>query len=405
MKLDTNSTAMTVLLALMTALGPVTMNIYVASLPHIATAFAASAGTVQFTLSLYLVGFAAGQIVYGPMSDAFGRRPMLLTGFLIYLISTAVCAMAWSIEALIAARFFQAFGAAGPIIITRAVVRDLHSGSRAAKQLSMMSAIAGVAPISSPILGGILQAAFDWRASFIAMGIFASILALAGLALLPETNTRTKGATAISPRGIYNSFRIVAASPVYRVYLVMTALSYCGFFAFTSGSSHVLQHVFGLDPIQFGTAFALCSLSYILGNASGVRLTPILRLEGMLHLGAWTTFAGGLLCIAGYVAFPDRFIAFLIPVMVFFIGIGFLVPQLVAAAMTPFPDRAGAASSLTGFTQMGSGAIVGLVLGYFLGDTAWPLVIAIAAISTATFTVFALSKNLRATARHSRDQQ
>lgn len=394
MQLKPDSRAMTVLLAFMTAIGPITMDIYLASMPHIGEAFGASAGAVQLTLSLYVVGFAMAQILYGPLSDFRGRRPLLLGGFALYLIATAACAMATSIEMLIVARLVQAIGAAGPIILARAVVRDLYVGIQAARQLGLMSAIMGVTPIGAPIVGGVLQAWFGWRATFIFMAIIGLVLALAAYLYLPETNSRPR-APAPTARGILGSFRVVARNKAFMSYATMLALSYAGVFAFLSGSSHVLQKQFGVSSIEFGLTFALCSLSYIAGNWMGSRLVSKRGLERMIRLGKNILLAAGALQLLGYWLLPQEMFALVVPQMLYFLGSGLMVPQFIAGALMPFPDRAGAASSLMGFVQMTSAAIVGAVLGVLLGTSAWPLVVAMSLAALALVVVFHLGSRAR----------
>jgi DHA1 family bicyclomycin/chloramphenicol resistance-like MFS transporter len=386
--------ALTVLLAFMTAIGPLSTDIYLASMPHIGEALTASTGAVQLTLSLYLVGFAVGQIVYGPFSDTYGRRPLLLIGFALYLVATFACAFTTSIEMLIGARMVQAIGGAGPIILARAIVRDLYQGSRAARQLSIMSTIMGITPIGAPVLGGFLQAWFGWRSSFVAMGLIGIVLALAALLFLPETNKR-KLTEPLSFGSILGSFRIVFADKGFRSYLTIQAMGYAGLFAFLSGSSYVLQKVFGFTSVQFGFTFTLCSMSYISATTLGSRLISRMGLEGLIGVGMKFMLAGGILQVLGYLLLPGIFLALTIPQMLYFFGMGFMLPQTMAAGLTPFPDRAGAASSLMGFVQMTSAAIVGVLMASALDNTAWPLVIVMALAGVGAFTVFHLTAAVR----------
>ncbi len=395
MQLNPNSLAMTVLLASLTALGPMATDIYVASMPQIGQAFGASTASVQLTITCYLIGFAAGQIVYGPFSDKFGRRPMILIGFALYLSATLACVFSTSIAMLVAARVFQAFGAAGPIILTRAIVRDLYEGPRAARQYAVMSMIMGVTPIAAPVLGGFLQAWFGWRASFFAMGVMGVVLASVVILLLPETNKRRQTGP-LSIAGIFGSFRIVARNKAYLSYLGMQSCSYNGLFGFVSAASVVLQGAYGLTPIEFGFAFAICSISYVAGAAIGSRMTPRRGLEGMIRLGVAWLCAGGVLQLVGVLLFPNAVAAVIVPDMIYFMGVGFLLPSTLAAALAPFPERAGAASSLIGFAQMTSGTVVGTIVGASLGSSAMPLAVVTACAGIGAFAIFHLTKGARA---------
>ena len=182
-----NTFALTALLGLMTALGPLSTDMYLPSLPAIGAAFGASTSKAQLSLSLFLAGFAVGQIIYGPLSDRRGRKPVLLGGLFIFLIASFASAFSTSIEFLIIARFFQALGASGPIVLARAIVRDLYEGSQAGRELSRMGTIMGIVPAAAPILGGFLEAGFGWRSNFIVMVLVGAALGLTIIFRLPET--------------------------------------------------------------------------------------------------------------------------------------------------------------------------------------------------------------------------
>ncbi len=398
MRLQTDTRGMTLLLAMMTALGPLSTDIYLASMPHIGTALGASNASVQLTMSVYIVAFAFAQVLHGPLSDKYGRRPVLLAGFAIYLTATAACVASTSIDFLIAARVAQAVGVAAASILARAIVRDLYQGARAGRQLAVMSTIAGLTPICAPVLGGVLEALFDWRASFIAMGLIGAVAALCMIFLLPETNkNRQEGPISIA--SILRSFGVVLENGAYRSYLGIQAFSYNGLFAFLSGSSYVLQEIYGFGPTQFGLIFAACSMSFVFGAFLGGRMVARRGLDGMIRLGVTCVLIGGLGQVAAVLAFPKATVALVAPEMIYFLGIGFLLPNTQAAAMTPFPERAGAASSLIGFVQMFSAAFVSWIMAASLGASALPLVTVMAISGLGSFAVFHLTTRHRGSGR------
>ena len=185
--------ALTALLALLTALGPLAVDMYLPSFPDIARLLHASPATVQLTLSLYMVAYAVGQIVYGPLSDRFGRMPVLRAALVIFCVASLACALAPNIELLLAARALQALGSSGAIVLARAVVRDLYSGARAGRELSLMGAIMALAPVGAPMIGGVLQSGFGWRSNFvlqIAFGLVAASVRLAQAARDAESARR-----------------------------------------------------------------------------------------------------------------------------------------------------------------------------------------------------------------------
>ena len=379
--------ALTFVLALMTAMGPIAMDIYVPSLPQLAEEFAASPMRVQWTLSAYLIGFGIAQIFYGPLSDKLGRKPLLLAGFAIFLVASLASMAATSIDTLIAARALQGAGGAGPIIVVRAIVRDLYEGARAGRQLSVMSTIMGIAPIAAPVMGGVLALWFGWRASFVAMFVIVACLIVTAALLLPETLKQKQDAP-LSLGGIFSSFRIILANRRWRIYSALNCLGHTGIYTFLAAAPFILQNVYGLTPLQFGFSFSMCSIAFVIGAGTGSRLVTRLGLNRTISIGIGCYFIGGIAQALGVLLFPETLAALLIPEMIFFCGVGFVMPHSIAAALTPFPERAGAAASLQGFVQMTFSASVGLAVASMIGATAWPLVIATLALGLSAGAVF-----------------
>ncbi len=394
MKLKPDTLAMTIMLAFMTALGPLATDLYLPSLPHIGEALGASPAAVQLTLSAYLIGFSAGPIVYGPVSDALGRKPVLVAAFALFVLATIACAAATSVEMLIFARALQAFGGAGPIILARTMVRDLYEGPRAGREMSMMGSIMGVTPIIAPVLGGFLQVALGWRSVFITMAVGGLILALLAVFLVPETN-RFRDAAHLAPRAILRSYAVVIKNRAYRAYVALLALSYAGLFAFISASSFVMQGVYGLDEIMFGIAFAICSVFFVLGTLIGTRIVSRRGFDDTIGVGTALLAIGGVGQWLGASLLPGQIVALVIPEMIYFTGIGLVLPQAMAAAMAPFPERAGAASSLAGFVQMVFASAAGAGVGAFVGGSAMPLVTASALSGLGALAIFQGTKRLR----------
>lgn len=397
MRLQPGTLGMTFLLASMTSLGPLSTDIYVASLPHIGAALGASTAATQMTITCFLVGFAVGQILYGPLSDTYGRRPALIGGYALYIGASLTCLFAGSIETLIVGRVFQALGGAGPIILARAIVRDLYSGQRAARQFGLMAMIAGLMPVLAPLAGGFLQDWQGWRAGFAVMAGLGLVFGSLTLLLMPETNKRV-GETPFSATGVIESYGVILQNRAYRAYLGVQACSYNGIFGFVAASSYILQRVYGLSASRFGFAFAMCSCSYVAGSFVGSRMVAKRGLDGMIGLGVACQFAAGVAQVAALAFAPQNQFSVICPYMLFFVGVGLLLPQSQAAALTPFPERAGAASSMIGFVQMTSGALVGTLLGAALDKTAWPLAVLTFLAGTLGFAVFHLSASARASA-------
>lgn len=392
--LSPNTFALTALLALLTALGPLSMDLYLPSLPAIEAALAAPAAQVQLTISVFLIGFAVGQVVYGPVSDRFGRKPVLSAALVIFCVGTLVCSIAPTIGALIAARAFQGVGAAGVIVLARAIVRDLYEGPRAGRELSLMGAIMGVAPIVGPMIGGFTQTNFGWRAGFIFIFV-AGLAAIVVVArLLPETARRSKvaGHPVIA---LARSFAVVGRNGSFRAHLAIATACYGGLFAYISGSSFVLQGLYGLSPLAFGLYYGVTSLGFIAGTLIGAKLVVRHGFNWTIGLGAGALAGGGLLLIGSVGLAPSSIVAFAAPMMVFSAGFGLVLPLSMASALQPFPERAGAASSFMGSVQQIVGAAVGVIVGHALGASAWPMVIGIAASGCLTLLLWLTTRKVR----------
>lgn len=387
MHLKPDTFALTLLMGLMHALGPISVDTYLASLPFMATDLNVSGDLVQLTLSAYLIGFSLGQIVFGPISDKYGRKPVILFGLALYFVCSVVCATTSSIWVLIFARGLQALAAASPIILSRALVRDLYEGPRAAREMSILTSVSGLAPVLAPILGGVLQTVFGWRSVFVtlaASGI--GLLALVAF-LLPET-IRQRQEGPLSFASVFGSFRIIWANKTFRTNVGIQACGYTGLFCFISGSPFVLQRIYGLSPVQFSLAFAFSSICFLAGTFVNRRLVPIYGVANTIGIGAACLATGGWLTSAAIVLWPQSPFAFAVPTMFFFHGIGLILPLAVAAALAPFPERAGAASSLMGLLQMISAAIVGSWISTQIETSALPLGLTLAAAGTVALAIF-----------------
>ncbi len=386
--------ALTALLAGLSAVGPLTTDMYLPSLPDIARLLDATTAQGQLTISSYLVGFAVGQIVYGPVSDRHGRKPVLLGAVALYGVASLACALSSSIDMLIAARFVQAFGGSGGIVLARAIVRDLYAGSRAGRELSVIGAVMALAPVLAPIAGGILQTGLGWRSVFLTLVLVALIGAAVAVWLLPETLAQ-RAAEPVSLASMASSYAIVARNPAYLAYMGLASLSYAGLFAWISAASFVLQNIYGLTPLLFGFIFAVGSVGYGIGSTLSARLTHNFGIDGILGFGGIAVALGGLIMLGAVAAGLDSAAVLVLSMAVYLAGLGMVLPQSIAGALTPFPERAGAASSLLGFIQQSIAALCGALVGVLLGENAWPLAIAVALAGCATLALWLATHGVR----------
>src|SRR6185312_11378505 len=392
--------ALTALLAGLSAVGPLTTDMYLPSLPDIARQLSASTAQVQLTISAYLFGFAVGQILYGPVSDRHGRKPVLLAAVGLYCAASLACALSTSIEMLIAARALQALGGSGGIVLARAVVRDLYSGARAGRELSLIGSVMALAPVIAPMAGGMLQTGFGWRSIFFTLVVVGLVLIAIAWLLLPETLPE-RAEHPVSVRGMLHSYAIVWRHPGYRAWLGLASASYAGLFAWISGASFALQDLYGLTALNFGFYFAIGSFGFLTGASLAAKLVLRLGVAGTTGLGSAALALGGLAAVGSVALGFTHALSLVLPVAVFLAGLGMVLPQSIAGAMHPFPERAGAASSLFGFVQQTTAAICGAVVGWLLGANAWPLVGAIAAMGCATLLLWFATRGIRGrAARH-----
>lgn len=371
------------LLTTLVALGPLSTDLYLPSLPSMTQDLGTDASRVQLTLSVFLAGFGLAQLAYGPLSDRHGRRPVLLGGLVLYLAASAGCMLAPSIETLIAARFFQALGACAGPVLGRAIVRDLYGPVHAARMLAYLGGAMSLAPMLGPVLGGYVTQWLGWRANFALLTLF-SLLQLAAIALLLAESNRHKDADAMRLPRIVGNYRQLAASPRYLGYLLAFAASYAALFAFISGSSFVMMEVFGYSPQAYGASFGFAVSGYLAGTLAAARLAARLPPHRMVMLGSLIgVLAGNAMALLA--AAQAGSWGVLLPMFFCMFGTGFVIPNAIAAALAPYPHMAGAASALMGFAQMAVAAAVGIAVGHTLDGTALPMALAVAACGWAAF--------------------
>ena len=377
------------LLSGLVALGPISTDLYLPSLPLLAATFAATAATAQLTLGVFLAGFAAAMLVYGPISDRFGRRPVVLGALTLYLIASIACALAPSIEALIFWRFVQSLGAAGGPVAARAVIRDLYEPKKAAQVLAYTTMAMALAPLVGPILGGVLTHWLGWQANFwVLAGAAAAILA-ATVIMLGETNRRPDPSATQVGRLLAN-YGDLMAHRSFVGYMLITGFVSSGLFIFIFSSAFVLIDGLGLSPQAFGFAFGAVVVGYIVGSFAAARLTPRLGIDRTIRLGIIVACLGGLLLLGLALTAPPAVTAVIGPYVLFMAGAGLILPNAFAGGIGPFPEKAGAASALIGFVQMGGGALAGTAMSHLADHTALPLAVALLLSCLGATAAFAL---------------
>ncbi len=358
------------LLMAMTAIGPATLNMMVPALPGLTRILETDAGTVQLTLSLFLLSLATAQLALGPLSDRFGRRPVVLGGVAITVLASLAGIAAASIHMLIAVRILQAIGAATGIVMSRAIIRDLFDRERAASMIGLVTTAMVIAPMVSPMIGGVLDTTFGWEAIFLFLAVFSGFILLFAYLTLPET--RPEGVTH-TPGAIANDTRALLGNRKFLGYVLAAALGSAPFFTFLGAGPYVVVTMMGRPSVEFGFWFALTSLGYMSGNFIASRFSQRLGIDRMILAGIAVEFAGAVLTVVLIAIFPNAgpFIIFA-PQAIIALGNGMMLPNAIAAAVSIRPQAAGTASGITGFTQMACGAAATQAASMVMSHVATP---------------------------------
>lgn len=355
------------------AVSPLGINLYLPSMPGMVAALGVDYAAVQFTLSIYLAAVALGQLVIGPISDRYGRRPVLLGGLVMFVLGSLVCMLAPNAGVLNLGRVIQALGGCAGITLSRAIVRDMYDRTQAASMIAYVTMGMAVAPMIAPTIGGVLEAMQGWRASFGFLALFGLLTLAAVHVLLHETNPwrDEPGGSEQLIKGYGKLLRI----PAFWGFALTAGLTSASFFAFVGGAAYVVIDLMGRSPVEYGLYFGLVSVGYIAGNfCSGRFVTQVGPLR-MIRMGLLLAIASALIMASLY-ALDDMQPAFLfVPTMLLGMGNGLVLPNCIAGAVSVKPEVAGSASGLAGSIQIGFGAMVAPLVGALVSTSAWPMIV------------------------------
>jgi DHA1 family bicyclomycin/chloramphenicol resistance-like MFS transporter len=335
-------------------------DLYLPALPAIRTALGATDAQAQLTLSAFAIGFGTAQLAYGPLSDRFGRRPVLLSGLALFMLGSIASMLAPSIEWLVAARLLQGFGACSGPVIGRAIVRDVFDPLRGARAIAQIMMLVVLVPMVAPLFGGYLTVWFGWRATFALMLVYGVALWVATWAVLAESN-RQPEATATHFLQLARNARTIFTNRTFSAYAVCFTITYAGLFFFLSASAFVLIEVLRVRPQDFGLWFIIPVTGNFVGSFVCSRLTRRFALPTLLGAGTGCAATGGVLMLALAAAGIAHPLAIVGPMMLYLFGLAFINPICLAAAVAPFPKIAGTASALLGGTQLVFAALVGQI--------------------------------------------
>ncbi|MBI4290664.1 MAG: multidrug effflux MFS transporter [Betaproteobacteria bacterium] len=383
MLLKPHTASFTFLLGILVALGALSTDIFVPALPELAAVFRADVATVQQSATTFFIGVACGQLVYGPISDRYGRRPPLLAGLALFVAASVFCAGSTSIEQLISGRFVQGLGVSAAPVLARSIVRDLYAWDEAARALALMGIVLGLSPILAPFASTALLAAGGWRSIFWALSAI-SVAMLAFVAFgLPETasharklNGNGSGYGKGGPLALVHNFVFLLGERRYLAYMAVTCIILTGIYAFVSSAAFVIVHALGYSPREFALCFAIVAIGNILGAIASSRLVMRYGMDRMIRIGTVLAFGSGVVMTALAWLRVDHVAATVAPAFVFLFAVNFVIPHATAGALSPYPKISGAASSLLGFIQLAAGAATSYALGATYDGTPLPLAIA-----------------------------
>lgn len=378
-----------------------TIQVFLPALPAVQESFGVTASQVQLTVSLPLFVTALATLIYGPLSDRYGRRPVLIAGMGMFFIGTVLCLFASSIVTLVLGRFIQALGSAAGVVIARAAVRDLYGRERAAAVLAGLIAIMVVAPMIAPTLGGFLVDWFGWRGNVGATVIFAGVLLGLVVFGLPETHyKRSQGAFGFF--SFVSSFSTLLASPAYRAYAFQSAFMISVFYVFLAAAPYTVMVVMDVSATSYGLYFLLSTVGYLSGTLIARRYSERVGIDRMIRIGTLVAvgFTGLLvgLMIAGF----WHPLAVFLPITIMGAANGMVLPNSNAGALSVYPELAGAASGLTSFIQLGMAALFAQLSGSWQNGTPYPFALYMFGAAVLAWLAFSVFKKMEAVAESNR---
>ena len=360
-------------LAAMVSLGPLAIDMYLPAMPGLVQALDTDTRRVQLTISSFLLGFSLFHLICGPLADRFGRRPVILTGLAVFVLASVACATANSIEELIVYRFVQGLGACVGPTLGRTVARDRYGPTSAARALSYIAMIMALAPAVAPSLGGIMLTVLPWPSVFLALALYAAVVWALVAFSLPESLPMRQ---ALHPLNVLSNYGELLKDSRYRQTAIASALLYAGMVAFLSGASFVFIDMMGVPLKYFGALFLTTVAGYIGGSGASARLALRRSSEAIMTLGVRLAALGAAaMLVAPMLWFHP--VSIIIPMALFALALGLVLPHAMAAALREFPEMAGTASALFGFIQMGLSAATGIIVGTWLDNTPFPMTLTI----------------------------
>ena len=360
------------LLGVLTAVGPVSTDMYLPAFPAMEAAFHAPAGTAQVTLAAWFAGLAVGQLTQGSLADRYGRRGPLIVGTLVYTLANAGCALAPDLLSISVLRFISAFGGSASMVIPRAIVRDLADGHAAARMMSRLMLVMGVAPILAPTVGGLVLGWYTWHAIFWITALYGGICCALVWWLLPETLPRAHQIR-LGALSLLRRYGAIGQDRVFLAYALMAGFGMFGMFAYIGGSPPVMIQRFGLSPAYFGMVFGGAAAMYILASQINPRLLPRFGSARVLRAGVACYLSAAALLLTCAMLDVGGAYGVVLPIMLAMGSMGFVMPNATVGALSAHAAQAGSASALMGTLQFCLAALSGVLVGQLSDGTARPM--------------------------------
>jgi DHA1 family bicyclomycin/chloramphenicol resistance-like MFS transporter len=378
------------ILGALTAMGPLAIDTYLPALPRIARELHTTEALVQVSLSVYFVGIALGQAIYGPLSDRMGRKPALYLGLVLFIGASLGCALAQSVYALIVFRFLQALGGCAPLVVPRAIVRDHFDQRASVRMLSMLMLVMGLAPILAPSIGGQLLEMFGWRSIFWFHVCYASAWLVAVVTGLSESLSSARRRR--QPVGaMLATYGALLSDRAFMAQVLTGALIFAGLLAYISGSAFVFIELFHVTPREFGVYFGVNALGIMAASQFNRWLAQRMDAAHIVRRVLPVSLVASIALLVNASTGFGGFAGILIPLFVYIATHGLVMPNTTALAMAPHGAAAGSASALLGSVQFILGALAGSVVGAASNGTAVPLAAVVAGCGVGAFTIFTVS--------------
>ena len=382
-----------IILGLLSAIGPLSIDMYLPAFPSIAKGLNTSVSSVMLSLSSFFVGISVGQLLYGPLLERFGRKTPLYFGLTLYAISSFACATAMSVETLILFRFFQALGGCVGMVASRAMVRDLFEVKDNAKIFSTLMLVIAVSPIIAPTLGGFVSASFGWRYIFWVLILIIALIIGGIYFLLPESKQPDTNFS-LKPKAILSGFAVILKHPQFGVYTFTGAVAYAGLYAYISGSPYVFMEVFKVTEQHYGWIFAIVAAGLIGSSQLNSVLLKKYTSEQIIKVTLSVQGVIGIVLVSTSLFGFSELYSTIVLVFLFLCCQGFLFPNASALSIAPFGHNAGNASALMGFIQMSVGAFMSAMVSVLHNDSTLPMTGVMAFCTLSASLIYTLGKKV-----------